>query len=158
MKKILLSALALFALACSSKPATPDQQPVVSNDVVTGPTRFIASVGSVFRCYSKSYTAREATLVIAGTVVDDQKVRELEMKDDVIGLDYRLPAAVPASAEKRAVPGYVSYAVGANPNPRAGAQPLEVLLPEKMTAVSGRFDAYVSNAEADGYVKVGCRK
>jgi hypothetical protein len=103
-----------------------------------------------FKCFSKYYTANQFTIAFSADIASNTVIRNFKMVDQGDGFNFSLRGlkADPNYKPKKYV-GYNLYSVGANPG-GVGYQSISMLLPINLTDLNGRFDAYVSDANADG--------
>jgi hypothetical protein len=134
--------------------------PILALATLLAPSAHAA--GTSFSCFSKYYTANQNEITISGEISDDDSVRNLKVDSEAYGIKINLKSA---SANENYTPrkykGYQQFLLGKNPLGH-DFQSLDLLLPENLTKLNGKFDGYMSDANADGegsdgYFRVLCK-
>lgn len=118
---------------------------------------------STFTCFSKYYSSNAVDIRISGQVVNDEQIKNLKVLAPDEGLNYNIKLAEAVTGyNPRIYRGYNKYLLGKNPVGGIGLRGINILLPNNISKLLGRFDAYVSDSNADnsgssGYFRVLCQ-
>ena len=114
-----------------------------------------------FSCFSKYYTSNKTTISLNGQAYADGEIKKFVMISKDNGINFSLPSIkADADYHGRTYADFNRYYVGENPA-GLGFQGLTVLFPKNVASLNGKFQAYVSDANADmsgsnGYYAVLC--
>ncbi len=122
----------------------------------------VSSASTKFTCFSRYYSANKADISVSGEAVSNDTIKNLQVISKEEGLDFNLPLKKAITNYKpRTYKGYNMYLLGKNPM-GVGFQSIDILLPNNIVELSGHFDAYVSDSNADssgssGHFRVLCQ-
>jgi hypothetical protein len=99
-----------------------------------------------FRCFSRSYTFNQSSIQVAADVVSNRELAHVHVVSEDYGIGFDLNSDQ-AAAPHSPYAGFNIYPLGANPSGR-DFEPLAMLLPTNLETLRGKFNAYVTDANA----------
>ena len=121
-----------------------------------------ANAATPIKCFSKYYTENNVLIQLTAIAVSDTELKNFTLEVEDYDFFSKLKNLTNTSGyHPHKYKGFQRFVVPNNLGDGAN-KTLSVLLPEKLMSVKGRFDAYVSDANADnsgsdGYYRVLCQ-